>query len=248
MIEEQFIKFLSDVYVSEKTGKRLSPKSVYKYSKETMSKINRYLPKVDPVSGYKTVYEIDSIDELYRIKGLLYRYPSFQRDDSVGDNMYSNGLKRYIEFAEGFLISKYTNDPSVIDFPETVRLGTKAVERSSVIRDSLKVTQAKGACNYCCQIDNSHQSFIAQSNGKRYVEGHHLIPLCCQSMFVNSLDVLANIMVLCPNCHRLLHFAIKTERVERLSRIYDERYERFKNTGILTDKNTFIHMALEGMN
>ena len=59
--------------------------------------------------------------------------------------------------------------------------------------------------NYQCDLDKSHKSFITK-NGKPYMEAHHLIPLSTQDYFDYSLDVDANIVCLCPNCHRKLHY------------------------------------------
>lgn len=38
------------------------------------------------------------------------------------------------------------------------------------------------------------------------MEAHQLIPIGAQDDFNNSLDVDANIVCLCPNCHRKLHY------------------------------------------
>ena len=38
------------------------------------------------------------------------------------------------------------------------------------------------------------------------MEAHHLIPLRMQHDFENSLDVVGNIVSICPNCHRLIHY------------------------------------------
>ncbi|HDY7447493.1 TPA: HNH endonuclease [Vibrio vulnificus] len=43
--------------------------------------------------------------------------------------------------------------------------------------------------------------FIKRSNGEPYLEVHHIIPLS-----QGGLDSLENVISLCPNCHRKIHF------------------------------------------
>ena len=242
MTEEQYIKFLKDVYKTGR-GKNLSDASISKYSKQTTNKIDSYLNQLFPNNNYRSIYDVNTIEELKKIRSLLFANEKFIKEDSDGHRMYSAGLNRYIEFAEGSLISLFTDDPAILDIKEP-KPKQIIEKRKKVVRDSVKISQAKGACKYCCQIDVQHKSFTAESTNKNYVEGHHIIPLYYQTHFDYSLDVLANIIVLCPNCHRLLHYAIKPERIDKLYRIYDERYDRFDNAGILIDRKLFVEMAL----
>ena len=59
--------------------------------------------------------------------------------------------------------------------------------------------------DYKCEICAGHQSFIA-SDGKPYMEAHHLIPLSKQDDFKKSLNQVGNIVCLCPNCHKEIHY------------------------------------------
>jgi len=65
------------------------------------------------------------------------------------------------------------------------------------------------------------------------VEAHHLVPMEFQVQFPWSLDVAANIIPVCPNCHRLLHNATQTEKAELLTVLFDERKHRLTEQGIL---------------
>lgn len=82
---------------------------------------------------------------------------------------------------------------------------------------------------YQCNIDGNHESFIAK-NGKTYMEAHHLIPMSAQDDFENSLDVDANIISLCPVCHRKLHHGIDID--DDLRRLFNSRVELLKQSGI----------------
>lgn len=84
--------------------------------------------------------------------------------------------------------------------PEKIYGSTASFKRSEA-----KAKRSLILAKYKCDLDSSHQSFITK-NGKPYMEAHHLIPLNAQDDFEHSLDVDANIVCLCPNCHRKLHF------------------------------------------
>jgi len=77
--------------------------------------------------------------------------------------------------------------------------------------------------NYRCEINPIHLTFIAKNTGQNYTEAHHLIPMSMQNEFNNSLDVPGNIISLCPNCHRKLHYASLEDKEEMLTILYEKR-------------------------
>lgn len=96
-------------------------------------------------------------------------------------------------------------------------------------RNTAKAKRAIVYATYQCNIDNNHETFVVK-NGKPYMEAHHLIPMSVQEDFDNSLDVDANIVSLCPTCHRKLHHGkdIKSE----LKKLFDNRIALLKQSGI----------------
>ena len=97
---------------------------------------------------------------------------------------------------------------------------------------------------YKCEIDATHKSFIAESTQQMYMEGHHAIPLHFQSQFENSLDVYANIVCLCPLCHKQIHHGLKQDRIQLMNMIYELRAQRLNKSGIHIDQMDFVQMAL----
>lgn len=83
--------------------------------------------------------------------------------------------------------------------------------------------------NYKCDLDNTHETFFAK-NGKPYMEAHHLIPMHVQEQFDVSIDVLANIICLCPNCHKKIHYGMDIQ--SELKSLYDKRKELLEKQGI----------------
>ncbi len=96
-------------------------------------------------------------------------------------------------------------------------------------RNILKSKAAIILSGYKCDVDIEHGSFIAK-NGKQYMEAHHLIPMSAQEYFENSLDVAANIVSLCPVCHRKLHYG-KDIEIE-LNQLFYYRNNLLKQSGI----------------
>lgn len=86
--------------------------------------------------------------------------------------------------------------------------------------------------NYNCELNNEHKTFISNNSSNNYVEAHHLIPLALHSEFNYCLDVPANIIALCPNCHRMLHSGIKENINEALKLLHEGRKRRLESVGI----------------
>lgn len=80
--------------------------------------------------------------------------------------------------------------------------------------------------DYLCVIDSVHTTFSSASTGWNFVEGHHIIPLGRQDKFQYSLDVYANIVNLCPICHRQLHFGRSCDKARLLRQLLDKRNQR----------------------
>lgn len=119
----------------------------------------------------------------------------------------------------------------VLDLPEPVanKYTTTSVNRK---RDAKKAANAKARANYMCEFDNDHKTFKAKVNNENYVEAHHLIPIQLQSKFWYSLDVEANIISLCPICHRCIHHGTNEEKRKIITKLYDERIDRLRQCNI----------------
>lgn len=76
---------------------------------------------------------------------------------------------------------------------------------------ALALQRAKGQCERCKQPAPFHRP-----DGRPFLEIHHIHPLA-----EGGADTLPNIIALCPNCHRYLHYAsdareARTELIERI--------------------------------
>lgn len=90
--------------------------------------------------------------------------------------------------------------------------------------------------NYLCENMNDHSTFISNTTKKQYMEAHHLIPISYQEEMWNrfgvNIDCVENIVSLCPNCHRAIHYAIKGHKSEIISKMYVLKKQELKRIGI----------------
>lgn len=215
------------------------------------STIKHYLGALDFISTYlsqkkkiqNTIYEVTNLNDLQIIKEYLYQDPTFIDKDNRGHRMYSAGLNNYLRFAYGENFNMLHENIELMDVviprSEEIVHTIKQYKRSSIIKN-----QTIEYSGYLCEIDSQHKTFIADKTNQPYMEGHHAIPMKTQSQFSNSLDVYANIICLCPICHRQLHYGLCEDKTELLKKIYFSRSERLYNSGLKVSQKEFIDLAI----
>lgn len=108
----------------------------------------------------------------------------------------------------------------------------------SYARDRKVAVSAMSRANHHCEIDGDHPSFIRRGSDVLYVEPHHLIPMSAQGEFNHSLDVEANIVALCSNCHNEIHYGEKS--FELVQRLFESRKKILEEAGIITTLDSII--------
>lgn len=96
--------------------------------------------------------------------------------------------------------------------------------------------ESKKIANYKCELDNEHITFTSKSTNNPYVEAHHLIPFSKRNKFDVNIDILENLVSLCPNCHRKIHLSKDDEKIKLLESLYEKRKEQLNNELIEIDK------------
>lgn len=135
--------------------------------------------------------------------------------------------------------------PVTVDYiPVLVNRPDPVMQEGNISYPRNKDTSLKALkrANYACEIDVSHLSFIRKSNGTNYTEPHHLVPMAEQGRFECSLDVQANIVSLCSNCHKRFHYGKDPELL--LKKLYDERKEDMKAAGIVISYEELLVMYM----
>lgn len=229
MVKEQYELYLRNIY-RKKDGSPLSESSLKHYCGEAVRKLNEFIR--DKSRGlYDSIYDISSLDELIRYRDLIFKDPDFELLNVTGNNMYSAGFNRYLEFAEGYSFENIEDKIQTLDMPLPVKEKIVMREQRIVERNRILAIQSELACAFKCQVNPQHETFLTESFVP-YVECHHIIPLSMQKEFPNSLDCYANLLVLCPTCHRFFHYGRKKERSHLLDGIYEERKYRLAKSGL----------------
>lgn len=97
-------------------------------------------------------------------------------------------------------------------------------------RDRRTALNALAIAEYKCEYDNNHVLFNRRNSNINYTEPHHLIPMAKSEEFDMSLDIEANIVSLCSNCHNQIHYGKDADKL--LTKLYNERKELLEKSGI----------------
>jgi|GEM_PF-6689203 len=109
-------------------------------------------------------------------------------------------------------------------------------------RDSKVALCALKLANYKCALDEKHETFISQTTSENYVEVHHLIPIKYYDEFDADVDNLANIVVLCQNCHRRLHYGQFEDKEFLLKTLYNGHIHNLKIVDLNIEKDELFAM------
>ncbi|OJH01369.1 hypothetical protein BL313_05430 [Staphylococcus hominis] len=122
--------------------------------------------------------------------------------------------------------------------PEKPKGCTVTYNKNVYSRSKNKAMRALKRADYKCEINEKHPTFERKKENINYTEPHHLIPVSKQEDFKNSLDVEANIVSLCSNCHNQIHYGKGYE--ELLKKLLKDRNEDLKLAGIEVDENKLL--------
>ena len=108
-------------------------------------------------------------------------------------------------------------------------------------RNKQKAENALSRAGFKCEVGD-HKTFLRKKNKLPYTEPHHLIPLQYDSQFEYSLDVEANIVSLCSNCHNMIHYGADIEHT--LRQLWDQRKDELEAAG-LTQMKSGVKLTVE---
>lgn len=162
---------------------------------------------------------------------------------TILDEMHSEQVLHYLNSLDVY-VDELDADEMIqaeINHIDTIELEEKPVPAKAAIeQNGRKIYPRNLACakkaledaDYKCEMDASHETFISKSSGKQYVEAHHLIPMKYQGDFEYSIDVAANIVSLCPTCHRRLHLSSMDDKLHILVKLLNDKITMLKKFGI----------------
>lgn len=181
------------------------------------------------------VFSVITLSELDAVKAFLEKNEEFLKKDNIGNRMYSVAFNHFYRFScEDHDFYKTYIDKMDIKIPKL-----KTVETVRYTRNQIIAAHAIEAANYQCENHVKHTTFTSASTNRPFMEGHHLIPMKRQNEFEVSLDIYANIICLCPICHRLLHYGIASEKEYLADKLFEIRKDRLMLSGIDITRNDF---------
>lgn len=181
------------------------------FIEQSLVELWNYYVLQDRLKTLKEIYKV------FKSGGLYIREPLIEMSDNdalfkINDNIN----KSILIFSEDKPKKLYEYKSSRID---------------SALRDIQVSLNALKLADYKCECSSTHELFLRKNSNYTYTEGHHLIPLEFQYLFDYNLDVEANVVSLCSNCHNHLHYGRNPEKI--LNKLLtEERKKRLSKCGI----------------
>lgn len=199
---------------------RAAPRRYFPVDKQTIS----YLARLRLPSKFSSASEFRNIcTEVAR----LVPKPLFEQSY---DAWFANQVERPAEAEyQKKVLEKAAKASTVVEKKGGVtvpKLKKTGVSGGGYQRNPNVAAAALRLASFKCEVDSEHQTFISNAKDKPYVEAHHLIPFGNQSEYEFSLDVTANIVALCPNCHRRLHHGKKVDKAKEISTLFAQRRDK----------------------
>lgn len=132
------------------------------------------------------------------------------------------------EFNWRFQLSALTDDTDDTSYQDLINQ-TRQATVDVYKRKRWVALDAMAHAKYRCEADPSHHLFSSKATGKNYLEAHHIIPISLGSQFSSELDVIENVICLCPFCHRAIHHAEAAFAIPILNQLAQQRpvFEKF---------------------
>jgi len=203
----------------------------YSYNLELVDYIDyqKVLEIVEPKLGnFRTYQLLDS-----KTSKKIIDYINSQKIYYLDDNSENIELQNNIANIN-------SNEPD--SKPQPIKPSKESNGRKIYPRNLSYAKKALEKANFSCEVDSTHKTFISKATNEQYVEAHHLIPLQFQEEFVYSLDVPENIISLCPNCHRKLHFASVDDKKKILEKLLENRKDGLRKFGIEINKEKLFEI------
>ena len=127
---------------------------------------------------------------------------------------------------------KYRTDSDKKNSKKPKKAFRKSISVSVWERDVNVARRALSNASYRCEINPEHLTFQAKRSGHHFMEAHHLIPMREQYHIIQNIDVVSNIVSLCPNCHRQIHHADLETQKSMLQGLYKSRQEALHADGL----------------
>jgi len=155
------------------------------------------------------------------ILSYICKQKSVDKDDGVEQVNIQSSMPASAEMSK-----KYSERPD-----EIVRgSGSLQIKKNPAIAKKVLNDNA-----YKCLIDLNHVTFKT-SAGVWYMEGHHLIPCTVDNSekfnSTSKLDREENIVCICPNCHRAIHYGDENIKKTLIAKLHKSQLSQLTSAGL----------------
>ncbi len=190
----------------------------------------------------KDVYEARTVEDIESVNVFLMEYEPYLTKDRIGHKMYSTAFKHFYRFTckdADFFADRIQDMDKPVPLPKAIDVTQTQWPRNQIIVD-----HAIEGAHFTCENNPRHNTFVTRATMRPYMEGHHLIPMRFQPKFNTGIDVYANVVCLCPICHRLMHFGTDKDRTFTAEKLFDVRASRLLKSGIDLSRREFIDLVI----
>lgn len=163
----------------------------------------------------------------------------FKQSSIISKNDSRNILgKKFDSQSQGYLTQEQFNmvleKIYISGFDDTPEVKKEPIQEVAIVypRNKQYKKDALELANFKCELEPNHITFTSKFTNDNYVEGHHLIPMAKYETFNYSIDVKANIVSLCPTCHRMLHSGLREDINKAIKILYENRKDRLNSSGL----------------
>lgn len=248
LLLDEFEKFLEIESVTNNPNLRISGKArSYRYY---LIRLYMLINEKKPEGNGLTMSNSNFVREL-EILRQAEGFKEYNEENKHFPSATISGYKRYLnrlileedEKMDGISKNLITNDKNVfaeIDGPRgKITITTESFIRSVQVRNN-----ALKDAFYKCEIDDSHSTFISRVTKKQFMETHHLIPMGHQDRFSSNLDVLANVISLCPNCHRKIHHGENDDVRDMINVLFAKRQAKLNYSNLYLEITELLDLYL----
>lgn len=129
---------------------------------------------------------------------------------------------------------------------ETVKSISRRYKTDKKLRNTA-LRKSSDTCEIATLKGEEHSTFLARSTNRDYAEVHHLVPMHAQEndSFVHenkliSLDQIPNLIVLCPTCHRKIHYGRDEDVKPDLELLFEGREEALRKHNLNIEKEQLL--------
>lgn len=228
-----FVDFYYDFKNPYLTDEELSEKLYTNNPLSISSRQNFRIPRARHI--FETNQQIEALQLIIQSKKLaadtIDKAKNILEDEISEDKLLKEHVEEtaYIQLVNAEVTYNYDEPVSYSNVPKKPRYSSRNITQP--VRDIKISRNALFLAEYKCEIDNSHYLFKRKNCDYNYTEPHHLIPLSAQADFPNiSLDCEQNIISLCCNCHKQVHYGSDVDSI--LRPLFERRCQALKELGI----------------